>query len=97
MLTTLVLTDNDTISVEYKTDLPEGATTGNFTIMDIQGLSDAEKHLGLDFKQLPSNIGSFRTFAENNNLALVRVDNLGNELIVNYTDDSSSSLMDDLF
>lgn len=92
MLTTLVLSDNESVFVEYKTDLPVGATVGNFTIMDIQGLSDAEKHLGLDFKQLPSSIGDFKDFAEENNLVLLRVDNDGVDIIVNYTDYSSSSL-----
>lgn len=93
MLVTLVLTDNDTVNVGYKTDLPDGATTGNFTVMDVEGLSDAEKHLGLDFKQLPYNVDDFKVFAEANNLALIRVDNTGKEMLVNYTDESSSSII----
>ena len=97
MLTTLILTDNGTVSVEYKTDLPAGATVGNFTVMDILGLNDAEKHLGLDFKQLPYSIQDFIDFAETNNLALLRVDNDGQEILANYSDESSSSLLDDQF
>lgn len=97
MLTTLLLTDNDTISVEYKTDLPDGATVGNFTVCDIIGLSDAEKHLGLDFQQLPYGIQDFIDFAEANNLALIRIDNLGEAVLADYTNESSSSLLDDLF
>jgi hypothetical protein len=97
MLTTLLLTDNDTINVSYKTDLPPGATAGAFTIMDINDLDDAERHLGLDFKQLPYDIAAFEAFALANNLALVRVDNDGREVLVNYTDESSSSLFDELF
>jgi hypothetical protein len=97
MLTSLLLTDNDTLNVTYKTDLPEGATTGNFTVMDIQDLNDAEKHLGFDFKQLPSNIEAFKAFALENNLVLIRVDGLGKAVLVNYTDESSSSLLDELW
>lgn len=97
MLVTLILTDNDTVSVEYKTDLPVGATVGNFTVMDILGLSDAEKHLGLDFKQVPSSIQEFIDFAEENGFALIRVDENGQEILVNATDESSSSLLDDQF
>jgi hypothetical protein len=93
MLTSLILTDNDTIEVEYKTDLADGASVGPFTIMDIQGLSDTEKHLGLDFKQVQSDIQSFIDFANANGLALIRVDNLGKEVIVNATQESSSSLI----
>lgn len=97
MLVTLILTDNDTVSVSYKTDLPDGATVGNFTVMDTLGLDDAEKHLGLDFKQLPYSVQDFITFASENNLALLRVDNDGQALLANYTDDSSSSLLDEQF
>lgn len=97
MLTSLLLTDNDTLNVTYKTDLPEGATTGNFTVMDIMDLNDAEKHLGFDFKQIPTNIEAFKTFAAANNLVLVRVDGLGKAVLANYTDESSSSLLDELW
>lgn len=97
MLTTLILTDNDTISVKYKTDLPAGATVGNFTVMDIQDLDAAEEALGLDFKQLPYSIQDFITFASENNLSLLRVDNDGQSILANYTDESSSSLLDDQF
>lgn len=97
MLVTLLLTDNDTINVGYKTDLYDGATTGLFTIMDIEGLSEAEEHLGLDFKQLPSSIEAFKVFAQENNLALIRIDNTGREVLINYTDESSSSILDDIF
>lgn len=93
MLTTLLLTDNDAVNVEYKTDLPDGATVGNFTVMDIQGLNDAERHLGMDFKQLPYNVGDFRTFASDNSLTLFRIDNLGRVILENFSDDSSSSIL----
>lgn len=97
MLTSLLLTDNDAINVTYKTDLPEGSTTGNFTIMSIEDLNDAEKHLGLDFKQLPTTVDAFKTFAQANNLVLIRIDNTGKNILVNYTDESSSSLLDELW
>jgi hypothetical protein len=97
MLTSLLLTDNDTLNVTYKTDLPEGATTGAFTVMDIQDLSDAEIHAGFDFQQLPSNIEAFKAFALANSLVLVRVDSSGREILANYTDESSSSLLDELW
>jgi hypothetical protein len=97
MLTTLILTDNDSVSVKYDTDLPEGAVVGNFTILYIHDLSDAEKHLGLDFKQVPSSVQEFIDFAEANSLALIRVDENGQEILVNATDESSSSLLDDQF
>lgn len=97
MLTTLILTDNDSISVEYKTDLPAGATVGNFTVMNILGLGAAEEALGLDFKQLPYSIQDFIDFAEENSLALLRVDNDGQAILANYSDESSSSLLDDQF
>jgi hypothetical protein len=97
MLTTLILTDNDTISVKYITDLPKGAEVGNFTIMYIDGLDDTERHLGLDFKQVPSNVQAFIDFAEENSLSLLRVDEDGHAILANYTDESSSSLLDDQF
>lgn len=92
MITCLVLS-NDSLGlrVEYKTDLPKGATSGNFTIMEIVGLSDAEKTAGLDFKQLPNDVGAFKTFAETNGLKLERIDEDGKVTLGDYDDDSSSS------
>jgi len=92
MIVSLVLlNESEDVRVEYKTDLPKGAIGGNFNIMEIVGLSDAEKHLGLDFQQLPSDFGAFMNFAEDNGLKLQRIDDDGVETIVDYDDSSSSS------
>jgi len=90
MFTELILTNNADVRVNYVTDLPKGATSGNFTIMEIRGLSDAEKVLGLDFQQLPSDLGTFTTWAEDNHLDLLRADEDG-EVLLSENDDSSSS------
>ena len=97
MITHLVLTDNDTISVKYKVDLEKGASVGNFTIMEIEDMNDTEEHLGMDFQQIPSDVQSFIDFASDNNLALLRVDADGAAILANYSDESSSSLLDDQF
>jgi hypothetical protein len=92
MITSLVLSnDSENIRVEYKTDLPKGATAGNFNIMEIVGLSDDEKHEGLDFQQLPNDMGAIITFAQTNGYKLERIDEDGTETIVDYDNDSSSS------
>jgi hypothetical protein len=70
---TLVLKNADeTIRVEYKVDIMDGAE--NFTVMEIVGMSDAEVALGLDFQCLATNLQSFKTFATANNLALEEID-----------------------
>lgn len=97
MLVSLLLTDNDTINVTYKTDLEKNATVGNFTILDILDCNDTEKHLGLDFKQIDTNLQAFKDFAEENSLALVRIDDDGKEILANHTVESSSSILDELF
>jgi len=58
-----------TLKVEFVTDLI-GSNLGNFTIMQIKGLSDVEKSLGLDFQQLPSSYKAFKEFAESKNFLL---------------------------
>lgn len=62
-------TEDLSVDVQYKTDLIT-ETQDNFTVMSIEGLDDAEKELGIDFKQLPYNINIFKEFAENNGLGL---------------------------
>ena len=97
MTVTLLLTNKTTVNVSYLTDLEDGATAGNFTIMDIQGLSDAETSLGLDFQQVESDIATFKTFATANHLALIRIDNKGREVLVKLSNEDSSSVLKDFF
>lgn len=71
---TLVLRNaSNTVRVEYKVDM-SNANSENFTIMEIVDLDAAEETLGLDFKQLPSNLQAFKEFATENHLILELVD-----------------------
>lgn len=94
LITLILQSGNGYTKVEYKTDISEnsGTVEGNFTIMEIVGLNDIEKHRGLDFQQLPSNIPAFKAFAEAHNLRLSMVSlDMPEVVIADYTIDSSSS------
>lgn len=80
---------NNQLRVEYKVDL--FSSSDNFTIMEIAGLDDAEKQIGISFKELASDgLGSgaedptlgglenFKQFATDNNLILEEIDNENN-------------------
>lgn len=49
------------VDVQYKTDLITH-TQSNFTVMSVEGLDEAEKILGIDFKQLSYNLDAFKQF-----------------------------------
>jgi len=91
-MTTLVLTNNSSVRVEYITDLlPDN--DGMFTVFETKELSDAEKSQGLDFRQLSYDLASFKAVASTNNLKLLRIDEVNGEVTVaDYTQDSSSSI-----
>lgn len=55
--------------VLYKTDLIT-RTQENFTVMEVSGLDDAEKALGINFKELAYNLTTFKTFCEEHGLGL---------------------------
>lgn len=57
------------VDVQYKTDLITHTQT-NFTVMSVEGLDDAEKALGIDFKQLPYNLPAFKQFCEDHGFGL---------------------------
>lgn len=72
----LRITDvNESIKVDYIVDLlPNTDGFGNCTIMEIKGLSDAEKELGLPFIQDVKHTTELATFAEEHDLKLVYFD-----------------------
>jgi len=74
-LKSLIFSDiNNTLLVEYKVDLI-GSNLGNFTVMQIKGLTDVDHSLlAMNFKQLNYDVPSFITFANNNFLKLTITD-----------------------
>ena len=62
---------NQDLSVEvlYLTDLITD-TQSNFTVMEIRGLDDAEKQLGIDFKKLSYSVEEFKAFCTQHELGL---------------------------
>ena len=91
MITTLKFVDGaGTIDVEYKTSLMSD-NEDNFQVMAIEGESDAEKTFGFNFRELAYDIPTFKAFATANSLKLTRIDDDGETVLVDATDDSSSS------
>jgi len=69
-MTTLVFTDiNSSINVSFRTNLIN-STDDNFTVVGVDGLSDAEVHFGFNFRQLPTTLAAFKEFARVNFLKL---------------------------
>ncbi len=64
-----IYNDDLSVDVQYKTDIVTNTQT-NFTVMEIIGLDDDEKKLGIDFKKLPYNLPIFKQFAEENGFGL---------------------------
>src|SRR5271157_910439 len=93
MLTTLLLTDGNNVNVSYKTDLPDLATEGQFTVMEVQGLNSTLVQEGFDFTRDVHCMGDFVTFAAANALALVRIDNFGEKALCDYIVHESSSVL----
>ena len=62
------------IRVSFKTDLIS-ETQQNFTVMEVSGLDTVEEKKQFLFQQLPSNLPTFKQFAEDNNLELEVDDN----------------------
>lgn len=57
------------VDVQYKVDIVvEGQE--NFTVMEVTGLDDAERELGISFRQLPYTLSSFVAFCEDNGFGL---------------------------
>lgn len=70
----LIFSDqNLTINVRFTVDMFD-ASSSEITVMDISGLDEAEKALGLDFRQLPYNMNDFTAFATANDLKLTLTD-----------------------
>lgn len=81
-MTDLIFTDEDgSFKAIFRTDLLKG-NDGIFTVMDIQGLEDAEKATGLDFSLEENDLGTFINYAQNNNLQLERNDGENSEILV---------------
>lgn len=74
-MVTLIFSDGASTRVEYKTDLVDIAKGNNFTVMEVNGLSDAEIVLGINFRQLPYGLAEFKQFAEDNALELSAIGN----------------------
>lgn len=82
---------NKTINVEYVTDLIS-PTAENFTVMSIKGLTDLDRHVGINFKKIAYNLSSIKTFAQQNFLKVILVDYSGvgtSTTLVDYTPQSS--------
>lgn len=62
------------IDVNYKTDILKNNENGLFTIMQIDGLGDAEVEMGFPSQELESSVGEMIEFADDNDLELVRND-----------------------
>ena len=91
MLTNLIFSDSSRdVRVVYKTDLQPG-DVGNFTVLDIEGLSDAEVVLGIDFQIKETTVQAFITKADEVGLKLERLDEDGLVVLADYDDDSSES------
>lgn len=69
MKTFILKNTAETLKVEYITDAI-GTLPGNFTIMEIRDLSDAEASEGLDFQLMPNSYHGMVKFATDNNLLL---------------------------
>jgi len=94
ILTLVLESGNDYSKVEYKTDLDVTtlAARGNFTVMEISGMSDLEKHRGFDFQCIQHTLKEFEDFALAHHLKLSYVaTDIAETVIVDYTVDSSSS------
>jgi len=74
MLTLVVQDINSTVRVEYIID---GPVKGNFTIMEIRGLSNAEIRLGLPDKPIQSNYKVFTDLCFANGFKLIQITSAG--------------------
>jgi hypothetical protein len=88
----LIFTDiNNTVRVEYVTDLIS-STAENFTVMAIKGVRDVDRQkVGLNFQKLSSNLTAFKAFATANYLKLVKVDYKGAGTSVTLVDATPAS------
>lgn len=64
-----IYNDDLGVDVKYKTDLVVDGQN-NFTVMEVQGLDDAEKSLGISFQQLPYSVAAFKAFCEEHGFGL---------------------------
>lgn len=64
-----IYNDDLGLDVQYKTDLITH-TQDNFTVMEIIGLDDEEKVLGIDFQKISYNIPSIKAFCEQHGFGL---------------------------
>jgi len=69
MRTLVLRSANNQINVNYKVDLLSDEQE-NFTVMDIGGLDDLEIDFGIQFRELNSDLETFKKFAQDNNLLL---------------------------
>ncbi len=73
MKTLLFYNGDNSIFVQAKVDIINDDTE-NFTVMQVEGLTDEAVALGLDLKQLTSNIKEMKDLATTTNLNLKLVD-----------------------
>ena len=89
-MTTLTLSNNFGVRVNYKTDLLKG-NSGLCTVMTTEDLSNAEIEHGLDFRSIVHDFAEFKAFAQAHNLKLTRTDSDGvTTTVADYTDESDS-------
>ena len=85
-MNTLVISDDVNVKVEYKTDIMRGTPlSGNFTVLDVIGLNDAETALGINFRKLTYDIATFKAFCQAHNLKLTRIDGDVSTVVADYT------------
>lgn len=75
---------NATIKVAFKVNLIN-ATDDNFTVMQVDGLDDAEVTLGFSFRQLPYTVATFKAFALAKDLKLSLVSDSGTTVVQDFT------------